>query len=91
MLNKKQERKVTFVKDTQKLATLLHAHFCRSDHIEHCTWYYEEGWKGNLWNFSEHKYWLRRAKKVLKESELTLPEVIKALKYIINIKKIIYK
>ena len=91
MLKKELKRKVTFIKDAQKLAVLLHAHFCKLGHIERCTWYYERGWKGNLWNFPEHKRWLKTAKKVLKESELMLPEIIKALKYITSIEKIVYK
>lgn len=62
-----------------KLATELHDQFCRYNHTDGCSWYYEEGWYNDdpnnvkKWNETEHSNWFKMATKVFDQS--TLEEV----------------
>ena len=71
----------------KELAEILHEHFCSRDHVEQCTWDYEDGYVGKLWEQPAHKKWLKIAIKVHKRIDLSLKDIIKCLKFSTKIKK----
>lgn len=62
-LEKLEEEKKALesLSDEQKLALKLHDIFCRHDHVEGCSWFYEIESGIHKWERSEHLEWLRKA------------------------------
>lgn len=74
----------------KELAEALHKRFCIRNHTEHCAWYYEKDRK-SVWDSYEHKKWLTIAKNVIKVATYTVEEALKALEFVGNIERDLYK
>jgi len=46
--------------DEKELATYLHDQFCKSSHMDECSWYHEVD-RGENWSGVAHKKYLRKA------------------------------
>lgn len=46
--------------DEKDLATYLHGQFCKSSHMDECSWYHEVDC-GEEWSGASHKKYLRKA------------------------------
>lgn len=49
--------------DEKELATHLHDQFCKSSHMDECSWHHEID-RGEDWSGASHKKYLEKAKKL---------------------------